>query len=187
MLKQLKKEKLHKILITILLMEICLVSSVQALGVGPTHLDVTVEKGKEIEITRYVQVSNPDTNPLSITGAVTGSVSEFITLEPSEFDLPPGPGIMTTDPVPYNYVKVIIKVPREVSEYKYMGEILFTEKPITGGVLVTSAQLGVRVNLNIGKVAEAVFPVYINGMIFLLVILLMVSIFLSVKKKVKKK
>ena len=168
------------------MIEICLVSSVQALGVGPTSLDITVEKGKETEIIKYIQVANPDVNPLHITGSVTGSISEFITLEPSEFDLPPGPGIETRHSVPYEYIKAIIKVPREVSESKYTGEILFTEKPVTGGVLMTSAQLGVRVNLNIGKIAEAVFPVYINAMIVLLALLLIISILSSVRKKVRK-
>jgi hypothetical protein len=160
---------------------------VQALGVGPTRLDVKVEKGVETEITRYVQVSNPDTNPLQITGAVTGSISEFVTIEPAEFELPSGPGIMTGDPRPYKYIKVLIRVPREVSEDKYTGEILFTEKPVTGGALVTSAQLGVKMNLDIARVAEAVFPVYINGMVFMLIILLLLSVILSVRRKGEKK
>jgi len=167
-------------------MEICLVSSVNALGVGPTHIDITIEKGKEVLETRNIQLLNSDTQPIHITGTVTGSIAQFITLEPSEFDLPAGPGAHSTEPRPYKYVKAIIRIPRELPKNQYTGEILFTQKPIEGGVLGASAQIGVRVNLSIGNIAEAVFPVYINVMIFLLVILLLVSIITSYRRKRRK-
>ena len=150
------------------------------------RLDINIEKGKEAEIVRSIQVANPDTKSLHVIGSVTGPIAQFITLEPSEFDLPAGPGIMSTDPRPYNYVRVIIRVPREVPETKYTGEILFSEVPVSGGVLATSAQLGVKINLSIGNIAEAVFPVYINVMIFLLIILLLVSIITTYRRKRRK-
>ena len=167
-------------------MEICLVSSVNALGVGPTHIDITIEKGKEVLETRNIQLLNSDTKPIHVTGSITGPIAQFITLEPSEFDLPAGPGAHSTDPRPYSYVKAIIKIPRELSENQYNGEILFTQRPIEGGVLGASAQIGVRVNLSIGNIAEAVFPVYINVMIFLLIILLLVSIITTYRRKRRK-
>jgi len=155
---------------------IFLVPTGYSLGVGPLNIDVTVERGKETEITRDIAVTNPSTNPIHISGSVTGPISEFVTISPEEFDLNAGPGIMSTGSRPYKYVFVNIKIPREVSENRYTGEIVFTERPTTGGVLGTAAQLGVRVNLTIGTLANAVFPEYINIMIGLLIVLLAVSL-----------
>ncbi len=168
-------------------MEICLISSVKALGVGPTHIEVNIEKGKEVLETRNIQLLNSDTQPIHITGSVTGNIGQFITLEPNEFNLPAGPGPHSREPRPYQYVKAVIRIPRELPEDQYTGEILFTQSPTGGGVLGASAQIGVRVTLTIGEVAEAVFPVYINAMIVLLVILLLASIFITHRRKRKKK
>jgi hypothetical protein len=163
---------------------ICLVPSVYSLGVGPLSIDVTVERGKETEITRDVAVTNPATNPIHISGTVAGSISQFVTISPKEFDLEAGPGIMSGGARPYKYVMVNIKIPREVSENRYTGEIIFTERPTTGGVLGTAAQLGVRVSLSIGTLANAVFPMYINILIGLLVVLLVVSLIYK-RKEIK--
>ena len=157
-------------------MGIFLVPSVYGLGVGPLSIDIVAERGKETEIIRDIAVTNPAKNPIHITGTVTGTISEFVTLSPNEFELEAGPGITTTAPRPYKYVLVRIRIPREVPENSYTGQIIFTERPTTGGVLGTSAQLGVRVNLNIGTIADAVFPMYINIMIGLLVVLMIVTL-----------
>ena len=167
-------------------MEICLVSSVKALGVGPTRIDLTIERGKEVLETKNIQLLNSDTQPIHITGSVTGPIAQFITLDPSEFDLPAGPGPHSRESRPYQYVKAVIRLPRELPEDQYTGEILFTQSPIGGGVLGASAQIGVKVNLSIEKIAEAVFPDYINGMIVFLVIFLLVSIFVTYRRKRKK-
>ena len=189
MQKLLKKDKiqLHKIILCIVLMEICLVSSVKALGVGPTHIELTIEKGNEILETRNIQLLNSDTQSIHITGSVTGPIAQFITLDPNEFDLPAGPGAHSTEPRPYKYVKAIIRIPRELPENQYTGEILFTQRPIEGGVLGASAQIGVRVTLTIGKIAKAVFPAYIIAMIILLVIILLVSIITTYRKRKRKR
>ena len=181
-----KKEKTHKILIITLLMGICSIQTVDALGVGPTHIDITVDKGSEIEVIRSIQLINSETNPIHITGSVIGPIGQFINLEPNEFDLPAGPGAMSTDPRPYQYVRAVIRVPRELPENLYNGEIVFTQSPVEGGVLGASAQIGVRVTLTIGKMTEAFFPTYINAMIFLLLILLALSVILTVRRKRKK-
>jgi len=167
-------------------MEICLVSFVKALGVGPTRIDLTIERGKEVLETKNIQLLNSDTQPIHITGSVTGPIAQFITLDPSEFDLPAGPGPHSRESRPYQYVKAVIRLPRELPEDQYTGEILFTQSPIGGGVLGASAQIGVKVNLSIEKIAEAVFPDYINGMIVFLVIFLLVSIFVTYRRKRKK-
>lgn len=172
-----------KIIVFIIFTEICLVSSVQALGLGPTHLDVTVERGKEAEIIEKIQLINPEPIPVHITGSVTGPISEFITLEPIEFDLPAGPGLHSENPNPYKNVQAIIKVPRELSEDQYNGEIVFTQQPITGGVLGTAVQLGVRVTLNVEEIPETVYYTYLAGLIALLMIFFIIMVLLFVWKK----
>ena len=151
---------------------------------GPLSIDITVERGKDTEITRDIAVTNPSTNPIHISGTVSGPISQFVDISPKEFDLEAGPGIMSGDARPFKYVMVNIKIPREVSENKYTGEIIFTERPTTGGVLGTAAQLGVRVSLSIGTLANVVFPVYINVLIGLLVVLLIVSLIYK-RKEIK--
>ncbi len=183
MLKLLIKEQTRKFLIPMILISICLVSTVYALGVGPLTLDLTVEKGKETEFFEYIGVSNPETNPIHVTASVTGSITEFITVDPQEFDMPAGPGIGTGKPRPVQDVKVIFKMPREVPETVYTGEIVFTQQAIGGGVIGASAQLGVTVKLTIGKMAKAVFPMYMNALIIILVIVLIVSIIFRKREK----
>jgi len=157
-------------------MSICLVGTVNALGASPSSLDLTVEKGKETEFVEYIQVANSDTKPIHVIGSVSGSISEFILIEPSEFDLPAGPGAHSTQASPYKFIKIIFTIPREVSESKYSGEILFTEKPKAGGVLGTAVQLGVGVNLNIGTMAKVEFPIYVTAMMIVLVLVIILSI-----------
>ena len=175
----------RKIILLMVIIGIFLVPSVYSLGVGPLSIDITVERGRETEITKDIAVTNPDTRPIHISGVVTGSVSQFVTISPNEFDLEAGPGIMSGSARPYKYVMVNIKIPREVSENRYTGEIVFTERPTTGGVLGTAAQLGVRLSLTIGTIANAVFPMYINVLIGLLVLLLIVSLIYK-RKGIKK-
>jgi hypothetical protein len=160
-----------------LLMEILLVSTVNAIGISPIELKINVEKGKETELSKYVQVLNSDTNPIHIVATVTGSVSQFITLEKTEFDLPAGPGMHSDLASPYQYVKINFKIPRELTQSKYTGEILFTEKSPNTGMLTTAVQTGVAVELTIGKMAKAVFPMYMNVLLFILILLLIFSIF----------
>lgn len=165
-----------KIFVSMILVSICLVSTVNALGLGPLKLDITIEKGKETELVEYIGVLNPETKPIHVTASVTGPIAEFVTLEPQEFDMPAGPGIGTGNPRPAQDVKVIFKIPRELPENRYTGEIVFTQSPIEGGVLGTAVQLGVKVNLNIGTMAQAEFPLYITTMMIVLVIVLIASI-----------
>jgi len=170
------KLKMSRILVFLLVMNICLVSTVTAIGLSPLSMDITVEKGKETEIVRNIQVSNPEETPIHIVASVTGSIAEFVTLEPAEFDLSAGPGIHSTEARPYKWVKVTFTIPREVPETNYNGEILFTQQPVGGGVLGAAAQLGIYVTLNIGTMALAEFPVYIMVMMFVLIVLLILSI-----------
>jgi hypothetical protein len=156
---------------------ILLVSTVDAVGVSPTELKINVEKGKETELLRYIQVLNSDVKPIHVIATVSGSVSQFITLEKTEFDLPEGPGMHSDLASPYQYVKVNFRIPRELHETKYTGEILFTEKTTKGGMLATASQAGVTVELTIGKMAKAVFPMYMNIMLLILVLSLIFSIF----------
>jgi len=165
-----------KILIYLFLLCFFILPTVRALTVSPDHFDITVEKGKETEITEYIQIMNSATNPVNVYITVSGSISEFISLERDEFNLPAGPGPHSDLPRTAEFVKLTISVPREVPESKYSGEVVFSDKPTTGGVLGTSVQLGVRINLNIGTMAKAEFPIYVTIMIIVLIILIILSI-----------
>jgi len=166
----------YRILVSLILISICLVSTVKAIGLSPLSMNIEVEKGKETEITREIQVTNPEESSIHIIGSISGPIAEFITLEPEEFDLPAGPGIHSTEARPYKWVKVNFKIPRELPQSKYAGEIIFSQAPTGGGVLGASAQLGIGVTLNIGTMALAEFPPYIMVMIFVLIVLLILSI-----------
>ncbi len=167
----------NKFMISLVVMGFLLFSTVDAVGISPTELKINIEKGKETELLKYIQVINSDTTPLHITATVTGSVSQFITLEKTEFDLPAGPGMHSELASPYQYVKVNFRIPRELPQSKYTGEILFTEQATKGGMLTTAAQTGVAVELTIGKMAKAVFPMYINILLLILILSLVISIF----------
>jgi hypothetical protein len=151
-------------------------STVNALTISPDHVDIPVEKGKEVQMSEYIQISNSATDPIHVYASVSGPISQFISLEKNEFDLPAGPGSHSGLPRKSEFVKLIINVPREVPQSKYSGEVTFTEQPTTGGVLGTSVQLGVKVNLNIGSMAKAKFPIYVTIMIIMLIILIILSI-----------
>ena len=165
------------------LVSICLVSTVNALGLGPLRLDITIEKGKETDLIEYIAVLNPEPNPIHVTASVTGSMAEFVTIDPQEFDMPAGPGIGTGKPRPAQDVKVIIKLPRELPEDKYTGEIVFTQQAVEGGVLGASVQLGVKVNLNIGQMAAAEMPAYITVLTVVLVIVLISSVVVNIVRR----
>lgn len=177
------KEQHLKILITMVLVSICLVSKVDALGLGPLKLDITIEKGKETELVEYIGVLNPETKPIHVTASVTGPIAEFVTLDPQEFDMPAGPGIGTGKPRPAQDVKVIFKIPRELPENKYTGEIVFTQQPVEGGVLGAAVQLGVKIDMNIGKMAAAEFPTYIIGLAIVLIVVLISSIVVTMMRR----
>ena len=165
-----------KITFCIMLLWIYLVPTVTALTISPDHIDINVEKGKEIETTEYIQISNSAETPVHVYASVSGLISEFITLENNEFDLPAGPGSHSGLPRKIQDVKLIINIPREVPGSQYSGEVTFTEQPTSGGVLGTSVQLGVGVTLNIGKMAQVEFPIYVTVLIFVLIIIIIVSI-----------
>jgi hypothetical protein len=165
-----------KIIISLLLMGICLATIVNAIGLSPLSMDITVEKGKEVEVVRNIQVSNPEENPIRISTHVTGSVADLITVQPDTFELPAGPGIRSSEARPYTWVTVNFKIPREVKQSTYTGEIIFTQQPILGGTMGVSAELGIGVKLNIGQMAIAEFPPYILVMMFVMVVLLVLSI-----------
>ncbi len=169
-------QHLYKILMFLVLIGVLLVPTVYSVGISPTELKINVEKGKETELLKYIQVLNSDTSPIHITATVTGPVSEFITLEKTEFDLPAGPGMHSDLASPYQYVKVVFKIPRELSNTKYTGEILFTEKSTKTGMLTTAAQTGVTVELTIGKMANAVFPIYMYVLVMILILSLVFSV-----------
>jgi hypothetical protein len=162
-------------------MFICLASTVNALGVSPLHLDLTVERGKETQITHNIQVLNSEESPLHVTATITGSIAQFTTIEPKEFDIDAGPGAFSTKARPFKYIAVTFTIPREVSESSYKGEILFTERPTTGGVLGTALQVPVTVNLKIGTVAPAKFPSYVIIMVVLLALIIILSMFYTKK------
>ena len=165
---------------------VCLASTANAIGVSPLHLDLTTERGKETKIVHNIQVLNSEEIELYVTASVSGSIAEFATIEPREFVLPAGPGIHSTEARPFKYITITFTIPREVEKSNYKGEILFTEKPTTGGVLATALQVPVTVNLDIGTVAPAEFPVYVTIMLLLLLISIIVSIAYKRKTKLDK-
>jgi hypothetical protein len=177
------KEKHLRVLLSMIVISICLVSTVNAIGLGPLELPITVEKGKETQLVEYISVSNAETTPIHVTASVTGSIVDFITVDPQEFDMPAGPGLGTGKPRPVQDVKVIFKMPREVTKDEYTGEIVFTQKAVEGGVLGVSPQLGVVVKITIGEMAKAVFPTYMNAFIIVLIIVLIVSIIYRERKR----
>ena len=66
-------------------------------------------------------------------------------------------------------------IPRKISEKTYVGEIVFTQQPVGGGMLGAAVQLGVDVNLIIGKMektTETEFPLYVDFLLVLLVLML---------------
>ena len=170
-------EHYHKLFaISLLIVWICLFVSVNAIGVGPQELELTVERGKETVISRTIQVLNSDTHPLRIKASVSGSISQFVSISPEVFTLPAGPGLHSLEPSPYKTVKVTFNIPREVSAKKYTGQILFTEEPVKEGMISTAAQVRVKLSLTIGNIAQAEFPNYVNVLMGVLVLLLSVSI-----------
>ena len=157
-----------------------------AIGLSPLHLDFEIERGKETELLQNIQVLNPEEKPLHVTATATGSIAQFVTIDPEDFDLPPGPGPLSTKGRPYQFVAVKFIIPRELPESNYKGEILFTEQPTTGGVLGTAVQLGVTVNLRIGTVAPAEFPEYVTIMVSLLFLCIILSFLYAKKTRIQK-
>jgi hypothetical protein len=157
--------------------------TVSAIGLSYSSLNITVEKVNETDIFRKIEVTNPSENPIHINGSVTGSVAKFIKLDPVEFDLPPGPGLMNQGTWPSKYVTVKFIIPRGVSGKTYTGEIVFTQQPVGGGVLGTAAQLGVDVKLTIGKIAKAEFPIYVNVLLILLIFMLTLELIAIIHRR----
>jgi len=158
------------------LISICLISTVNALGLGPTSVNLNIEKGKDTVVAKYITVSNSETTPIHITGSVEGEIAEFITISPQEFDMPAGPGIESDKPRPAQDVEILFKMPRELPKNEYTGQIVFTQKAAEGGVLGASAQLAVAVKVTVGSMAKAVLPMYMNALIIILIIVLIISI-----------
>lgn len=169
-----------KFVVSLVLVSFCLVSAVQALGIGPLQISISVEKGKETEIVEYIQVLNSKPNPIHVVVSVSGPVSEFLTVEPTEFNMPAGPGLFSKEPRPTQNIKLTFNIPREVSGNKYDGQILFNEKPVEGGVIGAGVALSSNVELTIGTMAEAEFPMYITGLTIVLIIVLISSVAITV-------
>jgi len=166
-----------------ILLGICLVPTVNAIGVGPLELPITVEKGAETGFYRQVKVWNSLEKPIHVKASISGSIAPFITLEPEEFDLPAGPGMSSEKPSPYQYVKIIFSIPREVAESKYSGAITFTEAPTAGGQLATAISLDVAIRLNIGQMATAEFPLYITALTVILIVVLISSVVVVIVRR----
>jgi len=175
-----KNAKYIEIILFLILFSVYLIPTVNAIGLSPLSLDITTEK--ETETVRSIEVTNPSENPIHITGTVSSSLEEFITLEPEEFDLPAGPGIMNPGTRPSKYVTVKFNIPKEVSESTYTGEIVFTQQPVGGGTLGAAAQLGIPVKLTLGKIerrgrmVETEFPLYIHILIVVLIFTLILTL-----------
>jgi hypothetical protein len=167
------------------LLGICLVPTIRAIGLGPTQLGVTVEKGAETTFTRNIMVWNSLEKTLHIKAAVSGSIAPFIKLDPEEFDLPAGPGLSSEKPSPSQYVVVTFSIPREVAESKYTGTITFSEAPTQGGTLATALALDVAVKLDIGSMAKAKFPIYITALIVVLTIVVISSIAVTIVRVIQ--
>ena len=172
-------DKIHhsKIIVCMILLSLYLLPTVSALGLSPLNLEVTVKKGEETTVSKNIEVTNPSENSIHVTGSASGTVAQFITLEPKEFDLPAGPGLMNPGERPSTYIKVNFNIPREISGNVYTGEIVFTQQAVGGGTIGTASQLGLPVKLTIGTMAKAVFPMYMNVLTIILIIILIVSIF----------
>lgn len=174
----LKSLKLERILISVFLFSILFCFSlVEAITVSPPSISLTLEKGKETEITKYVQVLNSAPEKVHVVTSVSGSISKFVTIDPEEFDLLAGPGAHSKLPRPYKYVKVTFKIPREIEKSEYDGMIIFKERVAGSGMLQPSIENDVKVELRIGKVAKAEFPPYVNALFLSLLVLLIFSIF----------
>ena len=92
------------------------VGHVVALGIGPTHLEVTLPPGSSAH--KSVQVLNSEKRAIHVMMRVTDDVADFITLSPWEFDLPPAPNGRS-----YRFVDVYIDVPIDAEEGIYKGDI----------------------------------------------------------------
>jgi hypothetical protein len=149
---------------------------VEALGIGPLKLSISVEKGKETETIEYIQVLNSEPNPIHVIVSVSGDISQFLTIEPSEFDLPAGPGLLSNEPRPTQNVKLTFRVPREVPKNKYTGEVVFHQQPVGGGVIGAGVMLSTHVDLTIGRIAKAEFPIYIIVLAVVLIVLMISSL-----------
>ena len=73
-----------KLITFLILLSLYSIPTVRAIGISPVSLDIIVED--ETEIVRSIRVTNPDANSIHITVSVTGSVAQFTTLNPEEFD-----------------------------------------------------------------------------------------------------
>lgn len=169
------EKRLYKTIV-LFLVWVCLLSTVEALGVAPDNIPITVERGKETVVSRRLFVMNSDTTPIRLRAIVTGSISPFVSVEPSVIDLPAGPGLHSEEPSPYRSVDVVFKVPREVSKLNYEGSILFKEEPTGGGMISTAAQLRVTLSLSFGGIAQAEFPLYLNTLMVLLIVFIVISL-----------
>jgi len=165
------------------LLGICLVSTVNAIGVGPMELPIDVEKGAETSFYKQIKVWNSLERPVHVKASISGSIAPFVTLEPEEFDLAAGPGMSSEKPSPSQYVKVIFSIPRGIAESQYSGVITFTESPSQGGNLATAVALDVVIKLNIGSMAKAEFPLYITALTVILTIVLISSIVLVMVRR----
>jgi len=190
-----------KIIASLILLSFCVIRTVRAIGISPASLDIIVEN--ETEMTRDVRVTNPSVNPIHVTVSVTGSVSQFVTLGPEEFDLQAGPGMGNPGPRPSKYVTVKFSIPKEISGMTYTGEIVFTQQPVGGGTLGAAAQLGVPVKLTTGRIEkkeekaeEALekseeeiekpeFPLYMNVLMMILTFTLILTLILVIYRKGK--
>jgi hypothetical protein len=141
--------------------------------------------GAETTLERYIGVTNPEENPVHITMIPSGITASFVTVNPASFDLPAGPGVHSSDPRPYQNVKVTIKVPRDVEEGVYTGSIIVNQAPVGGGVIGAATQLGVDIKLTVGSLAPPVFPTYVIALMVVLACLTLLFTTLAVRGRLK--
>ena len=104
------------------------------LGMSPLSREYSVPPGGN-ESWRDIQISNSAPRWIHVVMWAEGSASQFVTLEPTEFDLPPYEG---SGGRPYTWVYVHVSVPENTTEGVYSGSYCATEGSLTlcGGLAI---------------------------------------------------
>jgi hypothetical protein len=145
---------------------------------GPISIDLSVPKGVETTVERTIGVSNSATKPIHITLTPMGDIANWVKLEPSDFELPAGPGPDSHEANPYSRIKLTFTIPRDVNEGTYKGDIVANEAPIGGGVLAAGVSLSTAVTVSVGKIGVSVFPFYLNFLVGLLIFMIFLQVFI---------
>jgi hypothetical protein len=127
------------VLLSLIYSSIVFIPRINALGVSPVNLNVNVEIGKKNQLNNVIQVYNSIANTIHVIASISSDIydiSNLITLEPTEFDIPAGPGTTQN-------INLIIDGTNVTKKRVYTGKINFTHIGEKGAVV----QLFVDFNL----------------------------------------